>query len=148
MFKVNKKVEYALIALKHMSSAYPGKLISAKDICDTYKTPFDTTSRVLQIMAQRGILKAELGAYGGYQIQKDLSRITFLELTEMILGPVEIANCIHDGRSPCDLASGCNVIAPMLILNSKMVELFKTITVRDLIDSKHHAAKTIKEKIA
>ena len=145
MFKINRKVEYALIALRHIGRA-PDQLISAKEICDSYKTPFDTTSRVLQIMAQNGILKAEYGAHGGYQIMKDLSKITFLELTEMIVGPIKIANCFNSSYSHCELTSSCNVIAPMLNLNDKMSELFKTITVQELIESRHHGQQTIKEK--
>ncbi len=147
MFKINRKIEYALIALRHIKNS-PGPLVSAKEICDAYKTPFDTTSRTLQIMAQKGILKAEHGAYGGYQIIKDLSSVSFQELTEMIVGPIKIANCFHGSYSHCDLASSCNVIAPMLNLNDRMSSLFKTFSVQELIESKHHADKTIKEKHA
>ena len=145
MFKINRKMEYALIALRHISQS-PTERISAKEICDVYKTPFDTTSRVLQIMAQNGILKAEHGAHGGYQIIKDLSKMTFLELTEMIVGPIKIANCFHSSYSQCDLTASCNVIAPMLNLNERMSNLFKTISVQELIESRHHADRAIREK--
>ena len=138
-------MEYALIALRHISQS-PTGLISAKEICDAYKTPFDTTSRVMQIMAQKGILKAEHGAHGGYQLIRDLSKITFLELTELIVGPIKIANCFHSSYSQCDLTASCNVIAPMLNLNEKMSDLFKTISVQELIESRHHADRMIREK--
>ena len=145
MFKINRKMEYALIALKHISHAGE-RLISAKDICDVYKTPFDTTSRVLQIMTQHGILKAEYGAHGGYQLIKNLSEITFLELTELIVGPVKIANCFHSKYSHCDITASCNVIAPMLNLNERMYELFKTISVQELLESRHQGDRLIREK--
>ena len=145
MFKINKKVEYALISLRHIRNSTQ-ELISAKEICDTYKAPFDTTSRVLQIMAQKGILKAEHGAYGGYQLVKDLSKVSFFDLIVMIVGPLKIANCFHGSHSQCDITAGCNVIAPMLTLNEKMSDLFKTINVEELINSKHHRDKIIKEK--
>src|SRR3954462_3369914 len=103
MFKINRKIEYALIALKHMSLKAPGQLTSAKEICDIYHTPFDPTARVLQIMAQHEILRAEQGAHGGYQILKDLSKVTLYELTEMIEGPMTIVNCFHSDYSHCEM---------------------------------------------
>jgi len=145
MFKINRKIEYALIALKHLSHN-PKQLVSAKEICDTYKTPFDTTSRVLQIMAQNGILKAEHGAHGGYEIAKNLSEIPFLKLAEMLVGPIQIAICFHGNYSQCELTAGCNVIAPMLNLNERMYDLFKTISVQELLAARHHGERTIKEK--
>lgn len=135
MFKINRKIEYALIALKHMSSKSPGQLTSAKEICELYHTPFDPTSRVLQIMTQNGILHAEQGAKGGYQIIKDLSKISTRELSDMIIGPIKITNCAHDNFSECDISSKCLISGAMVNLNDSIKNLFSTIMVADLIDA-------------
>lgn len=146
MFKINRKIEYALVALRHMSQVYPGKLTSAKEICDTYRMPFDPTSRVLQIMTQHEILRAEQGAHGGYQILKDLSKINLLEIAEMITGPIKIANCFHDNYMHCELTPYCNVIGPMLNLNVKISDLFKNISILELIESRNQLDRQIKER--
>ncbi len=141
MFKINRKVEYALISLKHMSHKEPGQLTSAKEICDVYKTPFDPTARVLQLMTQQGIIKAEHGVHGGYQITKDLMKVTFVDLVNIITGPIKIANCFHQKHSFCDITAGCNLISPMLNLNDKMQHLFETITIKELLESKNSSAE-------
>ena len=146
MFTINRKIEYALIAVKYMSHKTQGQLTTAKEVCDIYHTPFDPTSRVLQIMAQNGILRAEQGAHGGYQVIKDLSKIPLSELTDLITGPIEIANCFHGDYSHCELTAGCSVIGPMLNLNEKISKMFRTIMVTDLIQSRHHDEKNIKLK--
>lgn len=146
MFKINRKIEYALIALKYMSSKSPGQLTSAKEICDIYQTPFDPTSRVLQLLTQHSVLQAEQGAKGGYQIVKDLSAISMRELCKIIIGPIEIASCFHGDYSHCDITSTCQIIAPMLNLNENIKELFEKIMVSDLIESKHQKEKNIREK--
>lgn len=146
MFKINRKIEYALIALKYMSAKHPGQLTSAKEICDVYGTPFDPTSRVLQIMAQHKILHAEQGAKGGYQIMRDLSKFSLRELSDMIIGPIEIANCFHGNYSECSITSTCHIIAPMLALNENIQNLFSTIMVSNLIGTKHHGEKSIRNK--
>ncbi len=145
MFKINRKMEYALISLKNMMSSYPGKLTSAKEICDTYGTPFDPTSRVLQIMAQNGILRAEHGAHGGYQIIRDLSKLSFYELSEMILGRLEVANCLKHSSPGCEITECCNIISPILHLSEKMGDFFKTISIRELVECRHPNEHMVRE---
>ena len=146
MFKINRKLEYALIALRHMSAKAPGQLTSAKEICDIYRTPFDPTSRVLQIMAQHDIVHAEQGAHGGYQILKDLSKLTLQDLTQIIEGPIQIVNCFHGNYSHCDITASCNVISPMLNLNERISVFFKAINVQELISSRNQGEKQIRSK--
>ena len=146
MFKINRKLEYALISLRHMSAKSPGQLTSAKEICDIYHTPFDPTSRVLQIMAQHDIVRAEQGAHGGYQILKDLSKVSLQDLTNMIEGPIQIVNCFHGNYSHCDITASCNVISPMLNLNERISTFFNTINVQELISSRNQGEKQIRNK--
>lgn len=147
MFKINRKIEYALISLKHMTSKKPDELTSAKEICEAYHTPFDPTSRVLQIMTQQNILQAEQGARGGYKIIKDLSQVSMLELTDMIIGPIKIANCFHTIINPCEVSGSCEIIAPMLNLNESIRESFKTIQVSSLLKSKHQSEHSIRARL-
>ncbi|MFT5170083.1 MAG: Rrf2 family protein [Candidatus Omnitrophota bacterium] len=146
MFKINRKLEYALISLKHMSHKNPGQLTSAKEICAIYKTPFDPTSRVLQIMTQNQVLRAEQGARGGYQLIRDLNQMTIQDLSNMIVGKIEIANCFHGNYSNCTTSGTCNIIAPMLNLNEHINGLFSNITIAELIASKHVKEKSIQTK--
>lgn len=144
MFKMNRKIEYALIALKYMSKKKPNELTSAKEICDEYDTPFDPTSRVLQIMAQHSVLHAEQGAKGGYRIIKDLGSISTRELSDMIIGPIQISTCLHDHLEDCDLSPKCRIISSMAGLNDRIQELFETISVARLIDVESPAGIAMK----
>lgn len=146
MFKINRKIEYAIIALKHMSYKSPGQITSAKEICEMYGTPFDPTSRVLQIMTQHGILQAEQGAKGGYQVIKDLSRVSLKELSDIVIGPIEIVSCAHGDYSSCEMTRTCHIIAPMLNLNKKINKLFNEISVNDLVESRLDGEKSVRKK--
>lgn len=146
MFKINRKIEYALIALKHMHSKDSGQLTSAKEVCTIYSTPFDPTSRVMQMMTQNGILWAEQGAKGGYKLRQDLSQLSLLELSRILIGPIEIANCFQGEDSNCDIICSCKIIAPMLKLNDNINELFSKMMVADLLNSSHTNEKTIRNK--
>lgn len=136
MFKINRKLEYALIALKYMISKPADNLTSAKEICQTYGTPFDATSRALQIMTGNSILKSEQGVRGGYQIAKDLGRVNFFEFVEMIEGGFQMTHCLHDDEDAvCDLQSTCNIISPITRLNEQLKNFCSNLSLLDLLQS-------------
>jgi len=132
MNKLNRKVEYSLMALKHMSRKMPGELTSAKEVSDSYHSPFDATARVMQLMAQTGILRSEQGAQGGYQITKDLAKVTLHDLMELIQGPTQIAKCLHK-QEPCEMQTSCNIVSPVQELNQKLNEFYKNVTLKELL---------------
>lgn len=133
ILKLNKKIEYALIVLKHLSNIKQGQLSTAREISTLYRSTFDVTSKVMQNLAQKGILKSEQGAYGGYQIAGDLSKITMLEIIESILGEIEITKCKDE---QCVQNGFCNIYSSIEYLNKKITEFYKNITVSEIINAK------------
>lgn len=141
MNRMNRKLEYALMALKHMSNKTPGQLTSAKEVVEATGSPFDATARVMQVMAQKGILKSEQGAQGGYLIVRDLSKVSVLDLIESLLGPLGVAKCLH-GDAKCELFSTCNILSPVALLNKKLMDFYKTLHVAELIKGKDAPQKS------
>jgi Rrf2 family nitric oxide-sensitive transcriptional repressor len=135
MNKINRKFEYALMALKYMSQKIPGELTSAKEVSDNFQTPFDATARVMQVMAQKNLLRAEYGASGGYQITKDLARVSVHDLVEMIEGPTALVKCLHS-ETPCDIQNTCNIVSPVTQLNRKLNEFYQGLSLKDLLVEK------------
>lgn len=122
------------MALKHMSLKRPGELTSAKESAELFGVPFDVMARVLQVLTQKGILKAEQGAQGGYQITKDLSKVTLHDLVTMLQGPVEIAKCLHStGPEACEIQSSCNIMSPIQSLNNKLNDFYRSLNLQDLL---------------
>ena len=132
MYKINRKLEYSLMALRHMSGKVPGELTTAKEVAETYSIPFDATARALQNMAQNGLLRVEHGAAGGYQITKDLSRVTLHELMNIIEGPGVISKCLEKNEV-CDIQDVCNIKSPINYLNTKLADFYRGVVLRDLL---------------
>lgn len=133
MNRINRKIEYALMALKHMSHKVPGELTTAKEVSDTFRTPFDATARVMQIMASQDLLRSEQGAFGGYQILKDLAKVSLLDLMEMIEGPQSLVKCIHKETESCDIVGTCNIVSPLTQLSQKVNDLYGSISLKELL---------------
>lgn len=136
MNRLNRKIEYALMSLKVIASSRPTRPSPAKttvkEICELVGTPFDATARVMQIMAQKGLLKSEQGVNGGYILAKDLSEVSLHQLITWILGPSEITRCLHKDHA-CELVEGCNIVSPMRALNQRITDFYANIPLSEVI---------------
>lgn len=134
MNKINRKLEYALMALKYMTGKIPGELTSAKEVSENFKTPFDATARVMQVMVQKGLLRSEQGASGGYQISRDLAKVSIHDLVEMIDGPTALVKCLHK-EEPCEIQGTCNIVSPVTQLNRRLTDFYRGLSLKELLVS-------------
>ncbi len=137
MLKINKKVEYALMALKFMADKThedggPG-LTSAREVCDEFNTPFDTTAKVMQLMNNQEILKSTKGIKGGYSLNKNLNEITYMELVRLIEGKEHVGRVCEGKQGTCELFGKCNIATPVEKLNRKLNQFLETLTLEDLL---------------
>lgn len=119
------------MSLKYMAQKCPGELTSAKEISDNMRLPFDATARVLQAMAHHQLLHVEQGAQGGYSIRRDLNKVSFHDLVEMIDGRIEIVRCLHG--DDCDLLPTCNIQSPINVLNRKLAQFYQGLLLGDIL---------------
>jgi Rrf2 family protein len=134
MFKISKKIEYSLIVLKHLSQMGPtSQPVKVKDICGEYGIPFDTTSRVIQLMSGQNIIKTFQGANGGHLLIEDLQNVNFLELCELVEQKKFFTQC--EDR-PCHLIDDCNIKTPFTNLNIFLSNILKQLSIKDLFNGK------------
>lgn len=134
MLKVNRKVEYGLVALKHMQGKPRGNLTSVREICDAYKTPFDPLAHVLRILNAKGVLKSEQGAHGGYRLMESLDNISLAQFINMIEGQLAWTDCAkHDDECKCGLVDTCNILTPMHSFNQRLISFLGSISLAELL---------------
>lgn len=135
MNKLNKKTEYALMALKYFyekSKDANAGLISAKEVSEATHAPFEVIARVLQVLSSRGILKAEYGVSGGYQLVKELTDVSVLQLIEILEGSKELTKCLGP-ENECELLSQCSILAPVKKLNQKVKQFYGSISLAEVL---------------
>jgi Rrf2 family protein len=130
MIKVNRKVEYALMVLKLMKDKDLKDLTTAREVCDRFDVPFDTTSKVMQQMNNAEILHSHKGVKGGYTLARDLTTLSYMELAELIEGKSFMMDC-HEG--PCDLRHKCNITQPIKRLNDYLITIFQALSINELL---------------
>ena len=130
MLKLTRKVEYALIALRHMQAMKPEELTSAKEIAEAYGLPQQLLAKTLQQMARDSIIEAVQGPSGGYRIMSDLDKISLKDFFEKLEGPLGIMDCYFD--SDCVQIGACNIRVPIQRINENMRNMFSKMSLREV----------------
>jgi Rrf2 family transcriptional regulator, nitric oxide-sensitive transcriptional repressor len=134
MLKVNRKVEYGLVALKHMASKPAQQLTSVRELCDQYGTPFDPLAHVLRLLSTAHVVESEQGAHGGYRLVGDLTRFSVAEFIELIDGQLALTECIKaDEECRCKMMDRCNIVSPMHNFHNHLIQYLRSISVHDLL---------------
>jgi len=132
MNKMNKKMEYALMALQIITQKQEGSLTTAKEVSELMHISFETTARVLQALSARGLLKAEYGVGGGYSLGRTLNEVSLHDLSEMLEGSTALTKCLGTDEA-CDISGTCNIAMPITNLNKKIRDFYKSVTLQEVL---------------
>ena len=130
MLKITRKVEYALIALRHMQLKQSEELTSTKEIATRYGVPQQLLAKTLQHMARDGIIEAVQGSAGGYRVATNLDQISMKDFFEKLEGPLGMMDCYFD--SDCIQIGACNIRIPIQRINDNMRNLFSQMSVQEV----------------
>ena len=125
------KTDYGLIALKYMAEQSPDANVKAKEIADKYCLPPNLLAKVLQRLAQSGIIEAYKGSQGGYRLARNPSGVTLTEVFESIEGPVHLVMCTNTDGS-CSLETRCTIKNGLSNLEKRFAEFFDSVTIMDV----------------
>lgn len=133
MIRISKKVEYALMALKFISES-DNRLVTAREISDTKKIPYDLLSKILQKLKNEEILLSNQGSSGGYSLNKRTDEIYLYNLMNMLDGEIAIADCLTENKEKdCCLEDNCSIKSPVAKLQKEIEDLFKNKTISDFV---------------
>ena len=130
MIHFNRKTEYALLAIEHISQKED--LASTREISQAYKIPYPLLAKIMQKLSSKGIIKAVHGTKGGYVLSRKPADITVADVVEVFDGPVAIADCFREEKITCPQWGGCHIRDPFHELNAKILALLTQTTVADL----------------
>jgi FeS assembly SUF system regulator len=106
MLKISKMTDYAIRVMVELSRQ--GEILSAQALAERVGVETPTASKVLKLLAGKGLLESYRGASGGYRVKREAKDISVAEVIEAIEGPVAITEC-SDEAGHCDLESHCGL---------------------------------------
>ena len=129
MFRLSKKADYGLIALKHLAQ-HSEESISAREIALHYRIPAELLAKVLQRLARKGLLVSQQGTNGGYVLARDPAAISIVDVVEALEGPISMTPC--ERGSDCRQMPTCSVRDPLLKIKAKVVRVLGDTSIYEL----------------
>ena len=129
MFRLSKKADYGLIALKHLAQ-HGNESVSAREIAEEYRIPTELLAKILQRLARKGLLVSQHGTRGGYVLARDPSKISIVDVVEALDGPIGITPC--ERGSNCEQLDVCSVRDPLMKLKVKVVRVLGDTSIYEL----------------
>jgi Rrf2 family protein len=107
--QLSRKADYALRAVKHLSTLPKGKLGSINSIAAAEAIPREFLAKILKDLTRGGILVSFQGVTGGYRLTNAPKDISFLDVIEVIEGPLHINLCTEGDACPCNQSADCTM---------------------------------------
>ena len=139
MFKLSRKSDYALIAIKHLATHGGGGSCSAAEIAELYDISTPLMAKVLQKLAKQGLLAARHGSAGGYQLARDADRITALDVISAIDGPLLITSCVTN-HGECGQTAHCTIREPLRRVNESILQVLGAVTISQMSEEPQEGA--------
>jgi Rrf2 family transcriptional regulator, cysteine metabolism repressor len=134
MFKLSKRVEYGLIAVKHIAEEGKRNPCSAKEISEEYGIPYELLSKILQRLTREKILYSKQGIKGGYKLTRKPDKISLGTVMKAIEGSGYILDCgLHDDPESCKIYSTCNINNPLQKIQKGISRFFNTTKVSEIV---------------
>ena len=139
MFKLSRKSDYALIAIKHLATHGGDGSCSAAEIAELYDISTPLMAKVLQKLAKQGLLAARHGSAGGYQLARDPDRITALDVISAIDGPLLITSCVTN-HGECGQTAHCTIREPLRRVNESILQVLGAVTISQMSEEPQEGA--------
>jgi Rrf2 family protein len=133
MLKLSKKVEYGLIAIRHIASVN-NQISTVKDISERYAIPSDVLAKVMQKLTKGKLITSHQGAMGGYTLSRRAEEISVMDVIAVIEGTqMGIAQCFAEEPQNCSIFHNCTIKNPLGKIQLNLEHVFTSMKVSEIV---------------
>lgn len=138
MLELSRKSDYALRAVIYLARIPPDRYGRVSEIAKAKDIPQAFLAQILPLLANRGVVKSQQGAHGGYALARPASEITFLEVIESVEGPLRLNKCVEGHHDDCTILDSCEMLHVWNQAQSQMVAFLSSVTMAGMLEAPHH----------
>jgi len=142
MLRLSTKARYALRAMIELSVRQGQGLVQLREVAEAQNLSIKYLEQLTISLRHAGLVRAERGPQGGYQLSKSAEQITALEIVQAVEGPLHLIDClVQDGA--CDRTGACAAHGLWRKLNGVIGKLLVETTLASLRDEQRALAEPL-----
>jgi Rrf2 family protein len=130
---LSKRGDYVMRAAIFLASAPPGVSRKIREVVADTELPPAFAPQILTDLVRAGLATSKAGRDGGYQLSRDPSSITALEIVEAAEGPLAAERCAL-GEGPCKWDAVCPLHETWFEATRRVRELLAATTLAELAE--------------
>ena len=107
--RLSSLADYAVVMMSAAARHGCGARLSATLLAGETHVPLPTAQKLMQKLAQAGLLSSLRGAGGGFKLTRPAACISLADIIEAVEGPIAMTTCVDDSRDECALDHHCAV---------------------------------------
>ena len=133
MIKLSKMTDYAVVCLG-MLARRPGSSMSATELSKETGLALYTVQKLLKLLVSNSdFIRANLGALGGYMLNRNSSEISVVEIIEALDGPITLTSCVDKSESFCEASDICFLGGKWNKINEIIRKSLNDISLKELL---------------
>ncbi len=132
MIRLAKLTDYGLVLMTTMARKGRASVYNARDLALLTRLPLPTTTKVLKLLLQSGLLISHRGTNGGYSLAKEPTEVSVAEIIAAIEGPIALTECSTDVTGLCDLERSCPIKTNQRVISEIVRGALQRVMLADL----------------
>ncbi len=131
MLRVSKLADYSTLAISYLALE-PREGRTAREIAAAIRVGAPTVSKILKILARKGLLVSLRGAGGGYRLALRREQISVARVIDAVEGPFAFTEC---SGTPCHCIQepNCPIRSNWQRINRDVRKVLESVTLADMV---------------
>ena len=145
MIRLSKKVEYGLIALRHLALLPDGESATAREIAECCSLPQELCAKSLSLLSRGGLVASTQGIRGGYSLARAPEQISVHDVMLAIEEKERsLAECLgNEGECGCALNDTCAIREPLRQMQEDISRILSATTLAGLIEYRERPVELV-----
>jgi len=131
--KLSTKGRYGLKAMYDLALNYGDEPIPLKNIAERQDISEPYLEQLMAILKKEGLVQSVRGAYGGYLLTREPSKITVGDVLRALEGPIGLVDCVlEQDAAECEKYDSCITRIVWEKIRDSIIKTIDSITLWDM----------------